>query len=1211
LADTQDTLHSAAFLSGGGEMGALIRSQDWLTNPLGPPEGWPSPLRTAIRLILNTGHPMYIWWGPELRCFYNDAYRRSIGPERHPGSLGKPAREVWGEIWDIIGPQIEHVMAGRGATWNENQLVPITRNGRREDVYWTYSYSPIDDEAAVTGVGGVLVVCSETTRQVLAEREKAAEHERLRRMFEQAPGFMAILLGQEHVFELANAAYMQLVGHRDVIGKTVRNALPDLEGQGFFELLDNVYETGEPFVGRSMPADLQQTPGAPVERRFLDFVYQPITDASGGVTGIFAEGSDVTDRVVAEGELRERETRLEMERELLDAVIRQAPVGISITEAPSGRSLALNDKAIEIIGHGELGEDASRYGLYGARHPDGRPYTTDEYPTVRAFRRGEVVPGEETVYCTGGQNAHGPLRRVQLASTPVRDRGGNIVAAVTAFVDLEERYKAEEALRESEARFRNMADSAPVIMWVTDPSGRCTHLNARWYEFTGQELGAGEGYGWLDCVHPHDRPLAEQAFVSANAERRNYQVDFRLRRGDGIYRWVIDAAAARFTESGDYLGYVGSVIDIDERREAEARLALSEEQLRLATEAAEIGLWDVDLVTDALFWPARVKAMFGISPDVPVSMADFYAGLHPDDRAHTSEAFQAATDPSQRAVYDVEYRTVGKEDGVVRWVAAKGRGLFTADGACTRVIGTAIDITARKAVEVRLRELNEQLEQRVADRTAERNRVWEMSRDLLAIMGFDGHLKAINPAWEVTLGRDSETLLSLSFRDQVHPDDHAAVKAMMERLLRGETVSRFEDRLRHADGSWRWISWTLVPEGDVFYAVGRDVTAEKEAAAELEHAQEALRQSQKMDAMGQLTGGVAHDFNNLLTPIVGGLDMLQRRGVGGEREQRLIAGAIQSADRAKMLVQRLLAFARRQPLQPVPVDVGQLVEGMAELLASTTGPQVRVVVESGADLPPAKADPNQLEMALLNLGVNARDAMPHGGTLRISVTAEQVGQHHRAKLKSGRYLRLSVADTGIGMDEATLARAVEPFFSTKGIGKGTGLGLSMAHGLASQLGGALTIESRLGVGTNIELWLPATAVTTEASEDRPGALAEARALGTALLVDDEELVRMSTADMLSDLGYEVREAASAEEALRLLRSGLNPTLLVTDHLMPGMNGTDLARAVRSERPHIQVLVVSGYAETDGIAPDLPRLTKPFRNADLAESLANPGRSGGS
>jgi nitrogen-specific signal transduction histidine kinase/CheY-like chemotaxis protein len=375
-----------------------------------------------------------------------------------------------------------------------------------------------------------------------------------------------------------------------------------------------------------------------------------------------------------------------------------------------------------------------------------------------------------------------------------------------------------------------------------------------------------------------------------------------------------------------------------------------------------------------------------------------------------------------------------------------------------------------------------------------------------------------------------------------------------------------------------------------------------ERTAELEAAHEQLRQSQKLEAMGSLTGGVAHDFNNLLTPIVGALDILQRRGVGGEREQRLISVAVQSAERAKTLVQRLLAFSRRQPLQPIAVDVGALVENMAGLVASTTGPQIRVVVDVADDLPRARADPNQLEMALLNLSVNARDAMPDGGTLRISASTETVRSGARPGLKAGRYVCLSVADTGIGMDEATLARAVEPFFSTKGFGKGTGLGLSMVHGLASQLGGVLAIKSRLGLGTNIELWLPQTddrpQTTSPASEVEP-----LHGRGTALLVDDEEAVRLSTAEMLADLGYAVIEAASAEEALSVIGNGAQVRLVVTDHLMPGMSGTDLAHRLRESHPEVAVLILSGYADVEGVAPNLPRLTKPFRKDELTASIA--------
>jgi CheY-like chemotaxis protein len=275
---------------------------------------------------------------------------------------------------------------------------------------------------------------------------------------------------------------------------------------------------------------------------------------------------------------------------------------------------------------------------------------------------------------------------------------------------------------------------------------------------------------------------------------------------------------------------------------------------------------------------------------------------------------------------------------------------------------------------------------------------------------------------------------------------------------------------------------------------------------------------------------------------------------------------------------------------------------MTELVASTSGPRVQVDLNIEADLPAAVADANQLEMAILNLAVNARDAMENGGTLTIAAQRAKSGAESPATLASGEYVRLSVTDTGVGMDEDTLKRAVEPFFSTKGIGKGTGLGLSMAHGLTAQLGGALSIRSRPGIGTTVDLWLPISDQGAAQAHDRSVGENERQATGTALIVDDEELVRASTAEMLADLGYAVVEANSAEEALRLLENGLQCDLLVTDHLMPGMSGTELARQVRSQLG-APVLVISGYAEVDGIAPDLPRLTKPFRRDELAECLS--------
>jgi PAS domain S-box-containing protein len=454
------------------------------------------------------------------------------------------------------------------------------------------------------------------------------------------------------------------------------------------------------------------------------------------------------------------------------------------------------------------------------------------------------------------------------------------------------------------------------------------------------------------------------------------------------------------------------------------------------------------------------------------------------------------------------------------------------------------------------------------------------------------------------------------------PEDRANDVPALERDRAARDGRAINERWHlRKDGTRFWGSGLMMQldaaEGG-YLKIFRDRTAEHEAeiavremnesleervqarTAELEQTQEALRQSQKMEAMGSLTGGVAHDFNNLLTPILGSLDLLQRR-ITGEREVRLIEGALQSAERARILVQRLLAFARRQPLQAKSVDLADLIENMAELVASTSGPRVAVELDIPADFPPVHTDPHQLEMAILNLAVNARDAMPEGGTLTLAAREERVLPGERDDLEAGRYVHLRVADTGMGMDAATLDRAVEPFFSTKGVGQGTGLGLSMVHGLAAQLGGTMRISSEVGVGTNVDLWLPVSADQVSSADERTEAIANSHC-GSVLLVDDEPLIRMSTADMLTDLGYSVTEANSGEAALKVIDEGFVPDILITDHLMPGITGTELVSRVRQQAPATIVLLVSGYADFEGIAPDLPRLTKPFRESDLAHML---------
>ena len=379
----------------------------------------------------------------------------------------------------------------------------------------------------------------------------------------------------------------------------------------------------------------------------------------------------------------------------------------------------------------------------------------------------------------------------------------------------------------------------------------------------------------------------------------------------------------------------------------------------------------------------------------------------------------------------------------------------------------------------------------------------------------------------------------------------------------------------------------------------------EERTAEHATAVAQLHEAQKLETLGQLTGGVAHDFNNLLTPITGALDLLQRRyGDADARSQRLLTNALQAADRAKTLLQRLLGFARRQSLTTQAVDIAALLWGMRDLISSSVGPTIEVRLRCETELQPALIDPNQLELAILNLAVNARDAMPGGGALTILAEELAIGPRSEPRLTPGLYIRLSVIDTGSGMDADTLARAIEPFYSTKEFGRGTGLGLSMVHGLAAQLGGGFALTSAPGEGTRVDLYLP---VAEDMAPAQHRAASEPlRSIGrrlSILLIDDEEIVRTATGEMIRDLGHDVTEASGGAEGLTLLDAGSKVDAVVTDYMMPGMDGGTFARRVADRHPEVPVLLITGYTGPSEEVLHLPRLAKPFGQGALAAALA--------
>ncbi|WP_306371778.1 hybrid sensor histidine kinase/response regulator [Rhizobium aegyptiacum] len=500
---------------------------------------------------------------------------------------------------------------------------------------------------------------------------------------------------------------------------------------------------------------------------------------------------------------------------------------------------------------------------------------------------------------------------------------------------------------------------------------------------------------------------------------------------------------------------------------------------------------------------------------------------------------------------------------------------------------------------------------------------------------------SVSPTCKEIFGRSADDEVTYEgLIESIYPDDRPLVEARLRQTIDTGRDYSIEHRTIWPDGSLHWTEVHAQLYTDRYGAARKlvgvcsDTTARKtaednlkrlnetleervrerttevnaahqtllEEVAQRERAEEQLRQSQKMEAIGQLTGGVAHDFNNLLMVVLGNLELLGKHVAGDAKATRLVDGALQGARRGAALTQRLLAFARQQDLQVRPVDLAELVTGMNDLLQRSVGSSINIDAILPVALPPAMVDANQLELALLNLAVNARDAMPEGGRLAISLREEQVVGKDGG-LREGSYLVLAVADSGTGMDPETLKRAVEPFFSTKEIGKGTGLGLSMIHGLAVQLNGALVLTSELGVGTTAELWLPATEWCLERpAEELP--VPEAAPRLKILLVDDDTLIAMSSVDMLEDLGHEAVEANSGSEALALIRSGEHFDLVITDYSMPGMTGAQLAQSVRNMLPTLPIVLATGYADLPaGSDVDLPRLAKPYDQAQLAKEIA--------
>jgi PAS domain S-box-containing protein len=953
------------------------------------------------------------------------------------------------------------------------------------------------------------------------------------------------------------------------------------------------------------------------------------------------------------------------------------------------------------------------------------------------------------------------------------------------------------AQQESEARLRFATQAGGLGIWELDLRNWTLNASGIFKRIFGRDQAAPFSHDDLvAAIHPDDRDRVLAAKRHAATTGTEYNCEYRIVRPDQTIGWVQVRAQVVRSIDGSALRMAGICLETTERRNAQTKLELSEESLRLATAAAELGTWDYHPAADALTWTERTCDMFGMAPGKAMRLQDYFDAVHPDDLSVAREVLAATLDPDIRAPLEFEFRVIRRNDGAVRWISAKGNGVFE-DGICVRALGTCIDITEKRLAEERqtfllglwdrlrtlseprdimdvavmalgrhlrvsrvgyglveaddatvslqssysdgrrllgtysldsfgahyiaaqrqgrtiaqadvaadprtdpsiwqnvqtsafvsvplirggrlaatlfvnnqtprtwsaddvaliqdvaartwdaveraraeaaLRTANEGLERQVAERTAalraseaRLRTIFETSFQFQGLIALDGTLLDANATALAAIESERDAVVGQKFWETPWFSQTQGASAVVEQAVRavakGESF-RQEFFVELASGP-RSFDFSLRPiqDGDNIVTA---IVPEAVETTERRRTEEALRQAQKMEAVGQLTGGIAHDFNNLLAGIMGSLELLQRRIGSGRTDgvDRYTAAAMTSAQRASALTQRLLAFARRQPLDPKIVDANRLVAGMEDLLRRTLGPGIALEMVLAGGLWTTMSDPNQLESAILNLAINARDAMQpgageggqeglgRGGRLTIETANTYLDDAYaRAQgdeVRPGQYVQISVTDTGTGMPHDIIEKAFDPFFTTKPTGQGTGLGLSMVYGFVKQSEGHVKIYSELNDGTTFKIYLPRhrggggkIGDTTETQLAAP----RAETGETVLVVDDEATVRMLVTETLEDLGYAAIEAVDGPSGLAILQSDARIDLLVTDVGLPGLNGRQLADAARQSRPNLKILFMTGYAHNAAIGngaalgSGMEIMTKPFALDDLAKKI---------
>jgi PAS domain S-box-containing protein len=1060
-----NNVNDMGFLVGNGEMHQLIKEKDWSSTSLGSPALWPQSLKITLNIVLNNQFPMFLFWGKELICFYNDAYRMSLGNEgKHPQILGTPGAIAWKEIWDYLNPLFNQVLTNDEAIWRKDQLIPIFRNGRTEDVYWTFSYSPVQDDNGQTS--GVLVTCTETTQQVYTLDNLKEINRKFRTNLLQAPVAMCVFRGEDFHVELANELMLQLwnKNQEEVINYSFFEVVPEARSLGLYELMNRAYTSGEKVVVNEQPVNLIFD--GKEQKKYLNLMFQPIIESDNIIDGIITTAIDVTEQVKARANIEENERRI-------SRIVNFSPFPMAFFTGPDLRIDMANKSMINFW---KKGRD-----VIGQNLEDVLPEFVDQgivEEMKSAFRSGNSIDIENKpteIFADGSLH----LSYLNYSITPFKNLEGKSYGLLVTSADVTELQLSKNKLEESEKQFRKIADSAPVLIWMCDTVKTSSFFNVAWLNFTGRTMEQETGFGWLDGVHPEDKEQCINIFEAAFKKQEKFYMEYRLRRYDGAYRWVSDNAVPRYTPEGTFEGFIGACHDIHEKVTYQQKLKEDDDKLNVVIDSSELGIVEVNMVDNTINSSSRFKEIIGFPSDYQHTYEEVIEKIIPQDRIKRTNAIEKAkVDGKTHFTARIQY-----SQDEIRWVEARGRITYDENSKPIRLLGTFRDMTLEK-----------QRQQEIEESERKFRTLADSINQLIWTADSNGNLNYFNRYSYRYSKIASELLFEKGWELLIHPDDKdISYQYWKDSLISGNDFL-CEHRLRRHDGQFRWHICRAIPQKDkegtiqMWVCTSTDIHDQKINVNKLENkvrerTEELEKKNFELDRMNKELQAFAyissHDLQEPLRKIQTFSSIIldkefENLSVTGKNNFNRMKSA---AERMQTLIKDLLTYSRTNTEEKLyePTDLNHILEDVKEELADDMiTNQVELKVHNLCII---NIIPFQFRQLFNNLISNSIKFTKKGQPPVIEIFSEvALGKEFNFESldPNVEYCCIRISDQGIGFDPQYNTRIFEVFqrLHTRTNYKGTGIGLAIVKKIIENHNGFIFAEGKENEGTTFTMFVP-------------------------------------------------------------------------------------------------------------------------------------------